>query len=351
MTVITTSPHVRPIISADSHVIEPVAIWEGLVPMAWWGDLPRSFGERPGGFDPKARTDEMDVDGVAAEVLYPSLALKLFADEDTEHQTACLRRYNQWLIDYCAVAPDRLAGIGQIATYDIDSAIADAQWCRTNGLRGVEVWMSPPAHLPFNGNHYEAFWEACGELSLPVSLHIHSGFDYSKEMLDHPDPVSTGDQIFKWNVNQKLLAVMNALVELVLSGVLDRHRDLRLVLVENEVGWLPFFIDQLDYYYRRSKGHGGPVQLERLPSEIFREQVSATFFRDPDAAYVARRFGESIMWSSDYPHGNSTWPKSQEVVTDRLGELPDELVRRLVWDNVIMLYGLEVPMTAGADGD
>ncbi len=340
------STSVRPIISADSHVIEPLDVWDGLIPREWWGNLQKSFGERPGGFDPKARTDEMDVDAVSAEVLYPSLALKLFAEEDAAHQAACLRRYNEWLIDYCSVAPDRLAGIGQVATYDMDVAVAEAQWCHDHGLCGVEVWMSPPPHLPFNGRHYEPFWEVCSALGLPVSLHIHSGFDYSKEMLEHPDPVSTGDQILKWNINQKLLAVTDALVELICSGVPDRHRGLRFVLVENEVGWLPFFIDQLDYYYQRGQRHGSPVQLDRLPSEIFTDQVAATFFRDPDAAYVATRFGgSSIMWSSDYPHGNSTWPNSQEVVAEHLGRLPDDVVRRVVWDNVKELYGLTLALT------
>ena len=333
----------RAIISADSHVIEPHEVWEGLIPRAWWGDMAEQFAERPGGTDPKARIDEMEVDGVSAEVLYPTLGLRLFADEDADHQAACFRRYNEWLAEYCSVAPERLVGIGLVPAYDMDVAVAEAQWCHDRGLGGVMVWQVPPAHLPFNGRHYEPLWSACSDLRLSVSLHILTGFGYSQTVYDHPNLAGSGELLYKVVITEKLAAVMNSLTELVLSGVTDRHRDLKFVVVENEVGWLPFFIDQLDYYYERM-GDRNPVRLERRPSEIFRDQIAVTFFRDPNAALVAERF-DNIMWSSDYPHGNSTWPKSQEVVADRMRGLPEDVVQRLVWDNVSELYGLELEGT------
>jgi predicted TIM-barrel fold metal-dependent hydrolase len=330
----------RPIISADSHVIEPVSIWDGLIPTEWWGGFPNEVAKHPGGSDPRARTGEMEVDGVSAEVLYPSLALKLFADEDAEHQAACFRRYNEWLVEYCMAAPDRLAGVGLLPAYDIGAAVAEAQWCREHGLRGVEVWQTPPAHLPFTGTHYEPLWEACSALSLSVSLHILTGFDASREMLASANPFDAGNQLIKWNLNQRLLAVMDSLADLIFSGVTDRHRDLRFVVVESEVAWLPFFVDQLDFLYQRFQGVSS-VHLERFPSEIFRDQIFATFFRDPHAAYVAEQLGgHNLMWSSDFPHSNSTWPNSQAVVARHLGALPAETVQRLVWDNVRELFGL-----------
>jgi predicted TIM-barrel fold metal-dependent hydrolase len=231
-------------------------------------------------------------------------------------------------------------------------AVADAQWCHAHGLRGVQVWQTPPAHLPFTGTHYEPLWEACGELGLSVSLHILTGFDSSRDMLAHPNPFDAGNQLIRWNVNDRLGAAMDSLVDLVFSGVTDRHRNLRFVVVENEVGWLPFFVDQLDYQYDRFSGVSS-VALERAPSAIFREQIAATFFRDPNAAYVAQQLdGCVIMWSNDYPHNNSTWPRSQAVVADRLGALPAALVRRLVWDNVSELYGFAIaPPASAADGE
>lgn len=335
-------PEPRPIISADSHVIEPLEVWEGLIPVEWWGSSVATFSQRPGGFDPKARVDEMATDVVSAEVLYPSLAMKLFTDEDPEHQAACFRRYNDWLADYCTVAPSRLIGVGLVPAYDMDVAVAEAQRCRLNGLRGVQVWQTPPPGLSFDTHHHEPLWEACSDLGLPVSIHILTGFDYSREIYAHPDLVAAGELMYRLSINRKVGAAMDALGALILSGAMDRHRGLRFVLVENEVGWLPFFVDQLDYYYRRYEGKS-PVRLDRLPSEAFRDQMAATFFRDVHAAFVATAFGgRNIMWSSDYPHGNSTWPSSQEVVADRLSGLDEQVVQRLVWGNVSELFGMDV---------
>ena len=144
---------------------------------------------------------------------------------------------------------------------------------------------------------------------MPVSLHILSGFDYSRRIYEPgPSLVSEGLAMYKLSITQKLGAVMDSLFEIVLSGVLDRHPDLRLVLVENEVAWIPFVVDQLQYYYERFLGQS-PVVLERAPAQAFRDQVSATFFRDPNARLAIESVGAgNFMWSNDYPHGNSTWP-------------------------------------------
>jgi predicted TIM-barrel fold metal-dependent hydrolase len=332
---------VRKLISADSHVIEPVEVWDGVLPDGYLGDSAATFAQRPGGSDPTARIGEMETDGVSAEVLYPSVAMQLFLLEDAALQQACFRRYNEWLAQYCSVAPDRLIGIGLIPAYDMDVALAEIEWCQANGLRGVQIWQTPPSHLSFSGSHHDPVWEACADLGLSVSLHILTGFDYSKTVYEHgPALVGKGELMFQLAINQKLLAIMDTLNAIILSGTLDWYRGLKLIVVENEVGWLPFFLDQLDYYAERYAGKS-PISLERLPSVAFREQVGATFFRDPHAAAVAQFFdGGNIMWSSDYPHGNSTWPHSQQVVADRLGSLPEEMTQRLVWDTVTDLFDI-----------
>ena len=345
----TTHQNDRPIISADSHVIEPIEeLWGGLLPEDFWGeDAAETFAQRPGGFDPNARIEEMGVDRVSAEVLYPSLAMRLFTLEDPSLQQTCFRKYNRWLADYCSVSPKRLIGVGLIPAYDMDVALAETEWCHDNGLRGVQLWQTPPAELPFSGQHYEPLWAACSDLELPVSLHILTGFDYSQRVYAiGPELATMGELLFKLAITHKVQAAMDTLLELILSGPLDRHPRLRIVTVENEVAWLPFFLDQLDYYYDRYNGKS-QIQTQRPPSETFRDQIFATFFRDPNTKFVAEKFGgRNIMWSSDYPHGNSTWPNSQEVIADRLGALPDDLVHRIVWDNVNELFGLGLEASA-----
>jgi len=339
---------IRAVISADSHVIEPVdEIWGDLLPSGYFDGTTEVFSQRPGGSDPKARTDEMDTDRVSAEVLYPSLAMKLFSLENPELQAAAFRCYNEWLGRYCAASPDRLFGIGLLPTYDVERSLEELRFCCAAGMRGALIWQVPPAHLPFSGSHYDPIWEACADLGMPVSLHINTEFGYLTDVMRQGNTLfSNGELLFRFAINQKLLAMMDALTSLTISGALDRFRKLKVVIVENEASWLPFFVDQLDYYYGRfdgSKGEGAVViALDRLPSEVFKSQVFVTFFRDPYAGFVAKSFeAGNLMWSSDYPHGNSTWPESQKVIQDRLGELPEALIEETVWSNVVALYGID----------
>ena len=116
------------LLSGDSHVIEPTEIWDGVLDADFWGDTPATFSQRPGGYDPKARLDEMATDGLQAEVLYPSLALRLFSLEDTTEQESCFRRYNEWIGEYCSVDPVRLVAIGLVPAYDMHT-----RWPRPNG--------------------------------------------------------------------------------------------------------------------------------------------------------------------------------------------------------------------------
>src|SRR5215212_5606700 len=174
-------PPVEPVlISADSHVIEPHDLWQVCLPNAMRDAAPRfpaprvgeGFQGRPGGHDPRARLTEMAEDGVSAEVLYPTLTLSLFDLDDARLQEACFRLYNDWLIDYCQVAPDRLIGLAAIATYDIDHAIAELTRCARAGFRGALVWQAPHPDLPFTSDHYDRLWAAAQGLRMPISLHI-----------------------------------------------------------------------------------------------------------------------------------------------------------------------------------
>src|SRR5206468_2372632 len=126
-------------------------------------------------------------------------------------------------------------------------------------------------------------------LDLPVSLHILTGYDYALEVYKHgSDLPNMGTHMYRVSINQKLAAVMDALTDIIITGVLQRYPDLKLVLVENEVAWLPFFIDQLDYYFLRFPDRA-PQKLDRTPSEFFASQISATFFRDPNALLSVAR--------------------------------------------------------------
>ena len=132
------------LISADSHVVEDPHLWENRLPAAF-KDGPHVIFEREvgglfqahaGGWDPHERVKEMAVDGVSGEVLYPSFAMDLFGLQDAALQEACFRAYNDWILEYCSIAPDRLYGVSCISTYDIDHGVAELVRCRKAGLLG-----------------------------------------------------------------------------------------------------------------------------------------------------------------------------------------------------------------------
>ena len=330
------------LVSADSHVIENPDIWEGALPATFWPTEGRMFQEAGGKMDPVTRLSDMVVDGVVAEVLYPSLGLKLFSLEDAALQAICCRLYNEWLIDYCSADPRRLLGVGLIPTYDMGSCLEEIEFCRQGRLRGIQVWQTPHPDLPFTSDHYDSLWASAEEANLPVSMHILTGFNYSRAMheLGPKQPIV---EAYRGAVNGKLTAVMDMLLDLIVSGVFERFPRLRIVLVENEIGWLPFALDQWDYYYHRLSAYR-PMPISAEPSSYFRRQVFATFFRDPLAGRLLDWWGtDNCMWSNDYPHGNTTWPKSREYISQHLGHLPEDVQQRLVRRNAENLYG-EIPV-------
>ena len=210
------------IISADSHVMEPVDLWKKGVPEKYRDAAPlypphklgEGFQQREGGWDPNARITEMEVDGLSAEVLYPTLLLKLFALDDAGLQEACFRVYNDWLIEYCSVDRDRLIGVAAISAYNIDNAVKELERCRKAGLKGALVWQAPHPDLPFHSKHYDRVWAAAQDLEAPVSMHILTGHSYHvKER--------KGIEHYRGSVNLKLMDVANALFDFIFYGVLD----------------------------------------------------------------------------------------------------------------------------------
>jgi predicted TIM-barrel fold metal-dependent hydrolase len=335
------------LISADSHVTEDPQLWVRGLPARFKDRAPvfpervarAGFEAKEGGWDPRARVGEMSVDGVIAEVLYPSLTMDLFGLTDPELQEACFRVYNDWIMEYCRVAPDRLAGLGCISTFDIDHAVLELQRCKQGGLRGVVVWQTPPDELAFSTDHYERLWSVAEETELPVSMHILTGARFT---FPRPAPSRVAHQFFRGAVNTKLLDASNAVSDLIAGGALERHPRLKFVLVENEISWLPFYLNQYDKYWAR-----GFLQssMTMPPSAYFERQFYATFFNDAPSRWILSEWGtDNCMWSNDFPHPNSTWPNSRKIIERDLGHLPEQTRAKLVRENVVGLYKLPVPL-------
>ena len=355
------------LISADSHVTEPGDLWEKRLPAGLRDRAPK-FGapastrrgrppihlnsereaelepvkneDRRGGWDPLERLKEMAIDGVSGEVLYPSRGGKLFYIEDARLQEACARIYNDWLIDFCAAAPDRLLGVGIIAAYDMDHAVGELTRCREQGLRGATIWQLPPPSLPFTSDHYERFWAAAQDLQMSVSLHILTGHK-SNGFQSY-----RGLDAYRFGINGKTEEITHALLDIILSGVLERFPRLTLVVVENEIGWIPFWLEQCDKYFERFR-RVEPLSLKMRPSEYFNRQIYATFFNDEVGARLLSWWGvDNCMWSNDYPHSNSTWPYSREVIERDFGSLAAGERAKLVRLNAAKIYNIDLPSDA-----
>lgn len=331
------------LVSADSHLVEPEDLWKHVLDPSTVEKLPPPIGNaewRPGATVPGERLDAMKKDDVSMEIIYPSRALTHFGIEEPGLQERCFSVYNDWLVEYCEGVPGRLLGVPAISAYDIRHAIQELERSYEMGLRGALLWHVPPPSLQYGGEHYDPLWAAMSEMNQPLNLHILTGFSYAKRMQSGQN----GWERYRAGVNLKLMDAANILFDFIFSGVLDRFPELKLVLVEFEIGWIPWVLQQWDFYVRRFR-NVNPPPIEMLPSEYFDRQVYATFFNDSfGTAQFQRGWGlRNCMWSSDFPHGNTTWPNSRTIIDRDLGVLGADARARLLSSNVLDLYQLDEP--------
>ncbi len=290
----------------------------------------------PGGWDPAARLQDMELDGVEAAVLYTTVGFMLFWLEDAELQEACFRVYNDWLAEFCSYAPERFAGLALISLFDVERGRRELERCKKMGLRGAMIWASPPEDRPYSSLLYDPFWAAAQELEMPLSLHLATG----RRKESQQDESNLPELYVRMVVRPH--EIQQSLLTLIFSGVLERFPRLRLVSAENDIAWVPHLLERADKYYRRFKqAYDAPLSLR--PSEYFRRQCYATFIDDPMGLKTYHLLGaDSFMWSTDYPHQAATWPHSQEVLERDFREIPEEDRRKLVRENAARLYGFSL---------
>jgi predicted TIM-barrel fold metal-dependent hydrolase len=295
---------------------------------------------RRGGWDPAERLKDMELDGVETEVIYTTLGFRQFWISDAALQRACFAAYNDWLAEYCSYDPRSLVGLALISLYDIDEAVRELRRCRKLELKGALIWASPPSAQPYSDPLYDPFWAEAQDLGMPISLHAVTGLGPESQALRvmgsevkpvdrYVQSVTLGDE------------VKRSLTVLLFSGVLDRFPRLNMVSAENDVSWLPFTIQRWDQAFAHMR-HMYPTPLKLKPSDYFHRQIYATFIDDPLGVKYRHQIGvDNVMWSSDYPHTNSTWPHSREVIVRDFAEVPETEKLKIVRQNVIRLYGLQ----------
>ena len=289
---------------------------------------------RPGANDPQARLRDQDMDHVQAEVIYPGAGLFISVAPDSEYRRECFRVYNDWLSEFCGAAPDRLLGVGLLPMKGpIEWAIEEAERAAKNGLRSVGI---PTEVLgsPYKDERYDPLWAALQDLGLPVSLHV--GMD--EAFYTKTQRVGTGVAF----VDTKICSMERAMAGLIWGAVAKRYPKMRFVLAEGGIGWIASILGTMDHYWSDHK-HWMEPKTDELPSTYFKRQFWATFEDDRAGILTRELLGvDRLMWGSDYPHTEGTFPYSQEQIKKDFAGVPEGEVYQMVVGNAAQLYGLDV---------
>lgn len=355
------------LISADSHVNEPPDLWTSRVPARLRDRAPRiqqfsegdawvlegvedpiNFGMnacaglapeemrgwarfediRRGGYDPAARLEEMDRDGVDAEVLYPTprLAQAIAANPDADYHLAMVRAYNDWLCEYVAHAPDRFGGALFVPNRGAEAAAAEINRVYGQpGIRGAMIGCYPNGTLEIEPED-DKVWGLLAEAGIPLSIHVS---------LTQTMP---GCHTKKLPGYGRFFDAPERMIQFIFAGVFDRFPTLHVVFAETDCGWVPFVREQIDNNFRRLD----PVSqfgLVRPPGEYIEECFSFGFMTDNFGLANRGWIGvERLLWSSDYPHISADWPYSWRSIQSAFAGMPRDERNLILCGNAQRLY-------------
>jgi predicted TIM-barrel fold metal-dependent hydrolase len=287
-----------------------------------------------GAWDPNARIEAQDRDGLGGEVIFASVGMVLCSHPDFDYKRACMTAYNRWLAEFCAEQPNRLFGLAQTAVTSVDEAIEDFSVAKEAGMVGMMV-TGNPQHEDYDHPDYDALWECAVDLDLPVCFHILTSND------DDPSTALTSPRGHRANGFMNLVrGVQNILGVFVFGGVFERHPDLQMVVAEADAGWVPHWMYRSDHAALKW-GRAMERTISKPPSEYVLSNCHFTF-QDDATAYENSKLVDSdcLMWASDFPHTDSTYPRSQEVLAEHTGHLTQGQRDRVVHDNTVRVFNL-----------
>ncbi len=363
------------VISADSHVREPVDLWQKAMGSRFGDRTPRPLAEHEGrkgsffftgkrvskygvavsavdqrteeedlilrcGYDPVVRIDFQKRAGIATEVIYPSLTAQIIAIDDAEVAQAACRVYNDWIIEFCSRDPSRLVGAAVIPVHDVAWAVAETRRTAAAGLRADVVNLVPPQGRPsYVDRVYDPLWAACQELDLPVVLHIITGQQIDPLVYFHDEKQyaqATRAMFAVWNEIQETLAN-----DFIFGGILDRFPTLKVLCGEYELSWLPHFMFRMDQMQDDFSDYIKLPPLKMKASDYMRSRVFHGMIDDPHAAIGFDQVGYGqVLWGSDFPHVRSIGIETQTRLAEMLEGIAPETQRQLVGGNAARLFNL-----------
>lgn len=379
--------NVTRLIDADAHVNPPPTFWDDYLPAGFAGRGPQIEDAGPGdahdwvvfegsrkplnilssvvkqganfrpngrksdiqagSWEPSARLADMASDGIDTAVLFGGGPL---GTTDNELYIASFTAYNRWLADFCAHAPDRLVGVAYLPMQDIDQSIAMLEDAARRGLKAVNIPAFPQSKqnaggggfaaqvlaltgdpdgaLQYDNPEFDRFWAACVEHDLAVTIHLGARV------------ARPGMNRFLPNLVMSKVSMAEPIAIMIFGGVFDRFPTLRFGAIESGVGWMAWMATYMDDIYNNQR-HWLQLALQEKPSVYMDRNVYGSFIRDPVG--VANRHlpgGHNIMWSTDYPHSETTWPHSQKNLERHFTGVPDAERQAIVCDNAYRFYGL-----------
>jgi predicted TIM-barrel fold metal-dependent hydrolase len=381
------------LVSVDDHVVEPPHVFEGRLPKKYQDRAPRLItnddgsqiwtfedevvtyiglnavagrppeeygvdptsysGMREGCYDIHERILDMNANGVLASLnfpTFPQFAGQLFSrQKDKDLSIAVIQAYNDWHIDdWAGTYPGRIIPCCLIPFWDTELAAAEVRRISEKGCHAVTFSENPYklGYPSLHGGEWDPFFAACAEVGTVVCTHLGSSSSLPETSPDAPMDVS----MVLSPANLMALAT-----DILFSGIFNKFPTLKVALSEGGIGWIPYFLERSDYVYRHHHAWTGTDFGGRLPSEVFRDHMITCFIDDEVGVAMRDRIGiETICWECDYPHSDSTWPKSPERVLEYMSALSDEELRMVTHENALRHFQFDafshVPREQAAAG-
>jgi predicted TIM-barrel fold metal-dependent hydrolase len=297
-----------------------------------WDDV------RKGGWDPHAAVKEHEADGVWGACMQPSQGLFWYRVPDSGLLSAICRAYNDWIADFCKPYPERLKGIGTLNVDDVEDACQELERCKKMGIVGTFIPVAPLPERPYRDPIYDPLWACAQDNEMPLLLHIgtpRGGIPGCEFTMDLGELTGAGRSTTDYWVRYSLSAM-------IFAGVFDRYPRLKVGSVEHEMAWIPHWLRQMDFTYLErpvfTKGWRSKDGL--MPSDFWRRNMFVEFMEDDLGIELRDKIGiETMLWGSDFPHAESTWPKSAEFLDRIFASAPAEDRRRITSDNAAKLFG------------
>ena len=306
---------------------------------------------------PEQRLREQEADGCAAEVLFPNMQAgpglwRKIADNDA--YLAAIRAYNDWLAEeYCAVDPRRLLGLGVMPMSTLNDSLAELEHCAKIGLPGICLSAFP------NGMAYpqpedDVFWKAALEMNMPLTVHVT--FDRSGDRADQPTfiyPDETPEILSKVKggvvdeMSRLGLRAALGFSQIIASGVFDRLPDLKVFFAETRLGWIPYWLNEADFWYERhrhwSQRYLGFKPMQRQPSDYIKDHFLFSV-QGPELVAIELRHHigvDHIMFATDFPHIECEWPKTKPTLECLTASLSPDEKYKIIAGNVIDFFGMD----------